>query len=68
VGEQWVNVYDLTELDDLRTQRNRYLVYYLDQIAFARQHLTANPDAEIPWDILEEQHRKETLQRYRGMM
>ncbi len=68
VGEQWVNVYDLTELAHLRTQRNRYSIHYLDQIAFARQHLTANPEAEIPWDVLEKQHREETLQRYRGMV
>lgn len=68
IGEQWVNVYDLTELAELRTQRNRNLVYYLDQIAFARQHLTANPETAIPWDILENQHREETLKRYRGMV
>lgn len=64
VGESWVNVYDLTELNELVKTPGRYMGFILEQIVEARTQLTANPDAPVDWQILQQRWMKAYQNQY----
>lgn len=58
VGDSWVNVYDLSGLDEQLKDERRSMIYFLEQIAEARKQLTAKPNAPVDWKKLEQRWMK----------